>query len=167
MPISVGYTQPLSHSHFPRSCYIYVYMRVQFTSDSGYVKCDVVVHGNGLSASVRAFDNSTPGSRLISLGDLKPDHVIRLEIVVEQRDRVTVQLGRVQWVDQDTVAVGILQMDADGKLKLDEAAWACVKGEPRLCRWLRKRFWGDELHNIYISFYPLWNVHDVRLPKAA
>lgn len=131
------------------------------------VKCEVVVHGNGLWANMRAFDNSSREHRLISLGVLKPDNVIRLEILLEQGERVTVHRGRVQWVDKDTVLVGILQMDADDKHKLDEAAWLCVKGETRLSRWLRKRFWGEELHHIYISFDSLPNMQDIRLQEAA
>jgi len=130
------------------------------------VRCEVVVHGNGLVANVRAFDNSSPENRLISLGVLKPDHVIRLEILLEQGEWVTVQLGRVQWVDKNTVSVGILQMDADDQRTLSEAAWLCVKGGARLFRWLRKQFRGDELHNIYLSFDSLPNSRVDRLGEV-
>jgi predicted LPLAT superfamily acyltransferase len=142
-------------------------MTVHYDSLPEYMKCAVVVHGNGLFANVKAFDDSSPENQLISLGALQPDNVIRLDIILEQGDWVAVQLGRVQWVSQDTVAVGILQMGADDKRKLDEAAWACVKGEVRLFRWLRKQFRGDEIHNIYILFDPLPNVRAVRLQEAA
>jgi len=142
-------------------------MTVHYDSLPEYVKCAVVVHGNGLFANVKAFDDSSPENQLISLGALQPDNVIRLDIILEQGDWVAVQLGRVQWVSQDTVAVGILQMGADDKRKLDEAAWACVKGEVRLFRWLRKLFRGDEVHNIYILFDPLPNVRAVRWQEAA
>jgi hypothetical protein len=142
-------------------------MTVHNLSFSECVKCEVVVHGNGLCANVRAFDTASPESRLISLGALKSDNVIRLEMILEKGDWVTIQLGRVQWVDKDTVAVAIVQMDADDKRKLDEAAWSCVQGELKQFRWLRKRFRGDELRHIYISFYSVPNVQGVRLLEAA
>jgi len=142
-------------------------MTVQYNISPGLVKCDVVVHGNGLFTNVRAFDVSTAEGQLINLGVLKSNNLIRLEITLLRGEWVTVQLGRVQWVDKNTVSVGILQMEADDQRKLSEAAWSCVKGETRLFRWLRKRFRGDELHHIYISFDSLPNVQGIRLLEAA
>jgi hypothetical protein len=142
-------------------------MTVQHDRVPRFVKCDVVVHGNGLFANVRAFDISSPEGRFIDLGILKPNNFIRLEMTLFQDDWLIVQLGRVQWVDQGTVAVAILQMDEHEKRKLDEAAWSCVRGEPRLFRWLRKQFWGDEIRYIYITFPTIPNVQAVRLQEAA
>ena len=142
-------------------------MTVAYLSSPECVKCAVVVHGNGLFANVRAFDYSRPEDGLIHLGALKPDHVIRLEIILEHGDGVTIQRGKVLWVEEDTVAVAIVQMEADDKRTLDEAAWWSVQGELKLVRWLRKRFRRNELRYIYISFYAVPNLQDVSLLEAA
>ena len=142
-------------------------MTVHYISSSECEKCEVVVHGNGLFANVGAFNYSSPEHRLIGLGALQPDHVIRLEIMLEKGDRVTVKLARVQWVDADNVALAIVQMDANDERKLDEAAWSCVPGELKLVRCLRKRFRADKLRHIYISFYSVPNLQVVRLLEAA
>jgi len=129
--------------------------------------CAVVVNGNGFLASVQTFDVSTPGCRQISLDALKSRDAVRLEIAPERGGSVTVQLGDVQWVDQGTVAVRIVKMDAEDKRRIDEIAWSSIKGEFRLLRWLRKLFWGQELRYVYLSFEPLSFENSTRLPKAA
>lgn len=138
-------------------------MTIRFGS-SHFVKCDLVIHGNGLFAHVRVADST---GRLTSFHALKPDDLIRIEIALEQGGSATIRIGKVQWVERGTAAVRVIQMDEVDKRKLDEAAWLCVRGEFALFHWVRKLFRGSETEHVYISFPPLSDQNNIGLPKAA
>jgi len=129
--------------------------------------CEVVVHGNGFLATVEAFAVTGSMSDPVSLGSLKPGDRVRLEIVPEQGDSTTVQLGLVRWIDGTTVGAEVILMESDAQRSIDEVAWANVRGELSCFRWLRKTFRGDRLPFIQLTFAPEPGRARVRLPKAA
>jgi hypothetical protein len=85
---------------------------------------------------------------------LKPGDTIRVEIVPTPGSPLTVRLGVVRWVEGETMDVEILLMDADDKQHIDEVAWASVRGEIKLFRWLRRKLWREDLRQITLSYTP-------------
>jgi len=116
---------------------------------------------------VEAFAVSGSASDPVSPGSLKPGDRIRLEIVPDQGPPTTVQLGIVQWVDGSALGAQVIMMETDAQRTIDEVAWANVRGELSLFRWLRKTLRGNELSYIQLTFAPELRKAQVRLSEAA
>jgi hypothetical protein len=93
-------------------------------------------------------------SRPVNHAALKPGDSVRLEIVPEQGGRLTVQRGLVRWINENTVGIKVLLMEAGDQRTIDEVAWSYAKGELALYRWFRKRLQGDTLSYLQLSFAP-------------
>jgi hypothetical protein len=116
---------------------------------------------------VETFAVSGSASDPVSPGSLKPGDRIRLEIAPEQGALTTVQLGIVQWVDGSVLGAQVIMMETDAQRTIDEVAWANVRGELSLFRWLRKALRGSGLSYIQLTFAPELSKAQVRLSKVA
>ena len=137
-----------------------------------YVRCDVVVHGNGLFAKVRAFD---PNGLFLPLVSIRPGDFISAEIVTVFAEPVTIRrnasvwldLGEVLWIDDGTITVRIIRMSEEDQCTLDNSAWLCVKGETRLFHWFRTFFLGNVVRDVHISYSQISHHEEACVAQAA